>query len=83
MQETALPRGRVGPISFIADRVRGAVDSNDSNADWITPAASELYDLISQVVDHAIDLFDHRFGQYFDFDADFYCRDRASTNFES
>lgn len=69
-----------GAVSLVSHGAFSLVDSNNRNADWMAAAASELNDLIPQVVDHAVDLFDHCLGKDLYFYADFDCCDRASGN---
>jgi hypothetical protein len=48
---------------FERDILLGEVNSDEGDADWIAAAAFELRYLIIQVVNDAIDLLDHRFGE--------------------
>lgn len=66
--------------SFERDVLLSKVDSDECNADWIPTAPFKLIDLIRQIVNDSIDLFDHRFGQDFRFRSDFNCRDRAARD---
>jgi hypothetical protein len=50
--------------------VIGAVYTDYGNTDRVTAAAFELRDLIPKIIDDAIDLLDHRFGQHFYLDTD-------------
>src|SRR5438132_12578084 len=49
----------------------GAVDAHDSNTDRLPTAAPELNDLIAEIINHAVDLFDHCLRQHLDLDTDF------------
>jgi len=80
VQKSSLARRRKRPVTFIPNGVVGAVDADNSNTDWVTAPALELCDLVAKIVDNAINLLDHRFGKYFDLDADLYGRDRTPGN---
>lgn len=60
-------------FAFEADIFCSLIDPDDSHRQRGSAAFSKLNDLIAQVVDDPIDLFDHRLRQYFN----------LYTNFES
>jgi hypothetical protein len=70
MQETGLAGCWERPVALISNRVIGAVDPNDRNADRVSATALKLSDFVSKIVDYAINLFDHGLRQHLHFNAD-------------
>ena len=64
-------------FSFISHVSIGSIHSDDANTNRISPALSEFDDLVSQIIDHPIDLLDHRFRQDFYLDSDLHRRDHS------
>ena len=56
--------------SFEGNVLLSKVNSDEGDANRISASAFELSDLINQITDHAIDLFDHCFRENFRFGAD-------------
>lgn len=80
VQETGFARRREWPIPLIANGAGRFIDSNNRNADRMPASSPELDHLILEVVDHAIDLFDHRLREYLHLHADFDCRYGSPPN---
>src|SRR6266481_366178 len=72
--------GRPFLLSFERYVSLGKVDSDERNADWIAASSLELIHLINQIVNHAIDLFDHRFCENLRFRTDLDGRDWAARH---
>ncbi len=71
MKETLPPGGWKGTISLISYGSVCVINADYRNGDRISTSALELCNLIAEIVDYAIDLFDHRFRQNLDLDANF------------
>ena len=56
------------------------IDSDNRYTDGVPSTTSELFYLVSKIVDYTINLFDHRFGQDFNLDTNFYSRNRPAGN---
>jgi hypothetical protein len=56
------------------------IHTHDRDADRVPSALAELGYLIAKVIDHTVDLFDHRFREYLDFGSNFHSRHRPSRN---
>ena len=72
--------GRPFLLSFERYISLGEVDSDERNTNWIAAASFELIDLIHQIVNDPIDLFDHRFCEDLRFRTDLNGRDRAARH---
>jgi hypothetical protein len=56
MQETGLAGRWKRPVALVPNRMIGAVDPHDRNADRVSATALKLSDLVSKIVDYAINL---------------------------
>ena len=83
MQEALFPSCRESPLPFIANAAFGSVDSDDCDADRIAPTALELGSLVPKIVDHSVNLLDHRFCQNLYFNSDFNGGDGTSSHNEA
>lgn len=84
MQKTAFASRGVAPgFAFVADISLGAVYANDAHANRVPATLLEFRNLISKIVNHPVDLFDHGLGKDFYLDANLYSRDSASRYTEA
>jgi len=80
MQKTVSACRRKWTVTFIPNRVIGAIDADNCHADWASATSPELRDLISKIVDYTINLFDHCLCQHLDFNSDLNCGNRSPRN---
>jgi len=71
MEKALLSSGWERAITLIADRAFGLINADYSNANGIATAVLELVDLVSKIIYHPVDLFDHCLRKDFHFDPDF------------
>jgi len=81
MQETGFTSRRKRAITFVANRVLSLVNTDDGDTDWMPAAAAKLDYLVSQIIDHAIDLLNHGLREYLHFDANLNRGDWSSSDF--
>src|SRR5271166_1109657 len=71
MKKALLASRRKRTISLVSHRAFCMIHANYGSPNWIPATALELNHLVSKVVDHAIDLLDHRLRKDFNFNPDF------------
>ncbi len=80
MQKPAFPGRWKRSVTFITDGALRLVNADDGDANWMPASPPELDDLVSEIVNHAINLLDHGLREYLHFHADLNGRDRPSSN---
>ena len=80
MQKALLARRGKRPVALIPDCALGLIDTDDRNANRIPSAMPELNDLVPKIIDHTVDLLDHRLCEDLHLDADFYGCYRSSCH---
>jgi hypothetical protein len=80
VQEAGSSGSRKRPVALVSNRVISLVNADDSYAYRVTASTPELGHLISEIVNHAIDLLNHRLRQYLNFDPDLDGRYRTTRH---
>src|ERR1700733_12334364 len=77
------PVGRKGSVSLVRRILRSEINAHNPNANRMAALSFEFLSLPYEIADYAIDLLDHRLGQYFGFSPDFDVCDWSSRHRES
>jgi len=78
-----LPIGRKGTVSLVGCVSRREINTHNPNANRMATFSREFLSLSHQITDYAINLLDHRLGQYFGFGSYLNIRDWSARNRES
>ncbi len=68
------------PVPFVRSVLLSEIYTHDSDADCLPASSLEFFSLPDQIANYSVDLFDHRFGQYFGLHSDFDCRYRTTRH---
>src|SRR5690348_4643370 len=71
MKEPVDPCCRKGPITFIADALSHLIYTDNRHTDRVSTTASELSDLVAQVINYPVYLLDHRLCENLYLNSDF------------
>jgi hypothetical protein len=67
-----------GPVPLITYTPVRLIDSDYCYTDWVSATVAKLTYLIAKIVDHTVNLLDHRLREYLDFNTDLDGGDRPS-----
>jgi hypothetical protein len=77
------PVGGPRTLALIRHVVIGMVDADNADAHGIASGGSELVGLLDEIANHAVDLLDHRLGEYLHLGADLNSGNRTSGAYET
>jgi hypothetical protein len=80
VEESAFPSRGIVSLPLIANVVIGMIYTDNANRNRIVPSPSKFHYLIPQVINHTVDLLDHRLGKNFHFDPNLDRSDNSPGN---